>query len=97
MYASRVDYAMLPISQVDRINDVWAAPLAARRLQLIPDARPHDHIPLYLDTNLELCYTEEAIKKDAWRWNKDALMKAVSRGVGAREFGEKSGRRIVVG
>ena len=57
--SSRTDYQMIAAGQLDRVTKCYTDDYAAKQLQLIPDYRLRDHVPLVVECDVNLQYTGE--------------------------------------
>ena len=89
---SRINYQILPEVRLEARVSARVVYEAAQRLQLIPDTRLRDHAPLEACYTIALDYTTDT-SIAAPRWNKDALMLAISKGNTAGNLLPVEGKR----
>ena len=83
-YSSRVDYQLAPTTLLGSTATVTDDE-AARALQLIPDARHRDHIPLITTfTDVTLNYKGDEKHPQEIKWDQGAMMKAARAGKGTQ-------------
>eukprot|EP00959_Pyramimonas_sp_CCMP1952_P361607 7573197-Pyramimonas_sp.AAC.1 len=79
-----VDHILTPMCLLDRVRGCLIPWKAARRLQLIPDARPRDHVPTILERT---AYQRRAPSQTTrQRWNRDRIALALQEGSNRLEF-----------
>lgn len=75
--SSLVDYICLPVGLKDSVQSVGVLRRAARRLQIIPDQRHRDHLPVALSLAYERFFPNSELHI---RWDFDALLEEARRG-----------------
>ena len=101
--SSLVDYVCLPEVLVGAMRSAGPLRRLGSRLQLIPDVRVRDHLPVHVVFPYLLHYPDPVLEEA--RWDMDAMMEAVKRGRGRADFiqlvevegatGEGDARRVL--
>ena len=82
-YSSTIDHYFVPVGALDLVRDVRVDRRAMARLQLVPTARPHDHAPVRMTIHCDLAHHRGQVTE---KLDRDAMMVALSKGPGQKEF-----------
>ena len=84
-YTSRVDYIAISMSARMRVKRMGMNLQAGRDLQVIPDTRRRDHIPMYMVIDLSFNFQRSFKKEDRGtmdlRFSQDAMAECATRGL----------------
>eukprot|EP00974_Lingulodinium_polyedra_P028604 2755600-Lingulodinium_polyedra.AAC.1 len=78
------DLFLVPAGLLRAVKNCWVDWALGRRLQLIPDQRPRDHVPIKMYVHYSLGFPEKGASRATWDLEKLGL--ALQTGVGRWDY-----------